>query len=984
MRPQRSLAGSWEFQIDPDDLISIDSLAPDRTIPVPMPWQAVFPELQTYSGFAWYRRAVDLPEDWLTGELLLHFGAVDYWCRVFVNGQLAGEHEGGYTPFTLPIRRLVQPGRNEIAVQVYDSAQTEVVIPRWPDYHREQGPSQPPFDANNVPHGKQEWYINVGGIWQDVTLTAVPATYIQHVRVIPDIHSGQAHITVELAGPTTDQLATGMIRARCLESGGSVAGEAAVAVGATPVHTLTVPVAQPRWWSPEDPYLYTLTVQLAGAGADDAVSLRFGFREITTRDGQILLNGAPIFLLAALDQDLYPETIYTVPSEAFLRDEFQKAKALGLNCLRCHIKPPDPRYLDLADEMGLLVWAEIPSWRTFYPKGTMFPALLDVGEVIKGRVEQTLEEMVRRDCNHPSLIIWTIVNEDWGTALPLSAADRAWVAAMYRRCKALDPTRLVVDNSACPHPWGPNIHVHSDLDDFHMYANIPDQARGFADSIEQFGLRPLWTYSTHGDTERSGQEPLVLSEFGNWGLPSLAGLRTRAGGHDPAWFNIGPWWSPWDGEAGWPAGVAERFAALGLDAIWPDYEAFATATQWHQYAAMKFEIETMRRQPTLAGYVITEFTDAYWESNGLLDFDRQPKAYDDRFATINTPDVIIPQAQRYAYWDDQVAQARLHVSHYSAADWEGARLRWGVDGSEGTVSPPLPSVPRGGVATLGTVAAALPPVDTARIVPLRFALERPAAPPLARNQLDLLVLPAAARQPGFTGSLAVLARPAAFAAGAPEALPLPPEALDEPFGPPQLSGETPAEADAPLDDVPVGLGRALQRLGYRTTGHLTPDTQVAVATYPTAALLQWVREGGDLLFLAQGPSPFFWVGGRGGAYSGGWITSFSWLRPAVHRRLGAHNPLSLPFQPVMPRGTILGLPMEDRAVQGDFLAGMISGWVRHPAVHTVQFRYGRGRVVMTTFGLDSALDDPVGVALFHDLIDHLHSDACRPVLTASY
>jgi beta-galactosidase/beta-glucuronidase len=86
MRPQRSLAGSWEFQIDPDDLISIDSLAPDRTIPVPMPWQAVFPELQTYSGFAWYRRAFDLPEDWLAGELLLHFGAVDYWCRVFVNG----------------------------------------------------------------------------------------------------------------------------------------------------------------------------------------------------------------------------------------------------------------------------------------------------------------------------------------------------------------------------------------------------------------------------------------------------------------------------------------------------------------------------------------------------------------------------------------------------------------------------------------------------------------------------------------------------------------------------------------------------------------------------------------------------------------------------------------------------------------------------------------------------------------------------------
>src|SRR4029079_693255 len=98
----------------------------------------------------------------------------------------------------------------------------------------------------------------------------------------------------------------------------------------------------------------------------------------------------------------------------------------------CHIKPPDPRYLDLADELGLLVWAEIPSWRAYYPQSTIYPSFIDVGAVIQARVEQPLEEMIRRDCNHPSLIIWTIVNEDWGTALPLSAADRAWVAAMSR------------------------------------------------------------------------------------------------------------------------------------------------------------------------------------------------------------------------------------------------------------------------------------------------------------------------------------------------------------------------------------------------------------------------------------------------------------------------------------------------------------------------------------------------------------------------
>lgn len=985
MRPQRSLAGHWQFQIDPAGLIGIDSLAPDRTIPVPLPWQAAFPELQAYSGYAWYRHEFELDESWLAGELLLHFGAVDYWCQVFVNGQLAGQHEGGYTPFTLPIRHLAHHGRNEIAVRVYDSAQSEIVIPRWPAYQPEPEAQQPPFDANNVPHGKQEWYVDVGGIWQDVTLTAVPATYINHVRVIPDIHAGQAHVTVELAGILTGEASNGRIRASFAGANGAPGGEAAVAVGGGPIHTLTIPADQPRLWSPDDPYLYTLAVQLEGLGADDEVSVRFGFREITTQDGQILLNGEPIFLLAALDQDLYPETIYTVPSEDYLRDEFQKAKALGLNCLRCHIKPPDPRYLDLADEMGLLVWAEIPSWRTFYPKGTMYPALLDVGEPIKARVRQTLEEMIRRDFNHPSLIIWTIVNEDWGTALPLSASDRAWVAAMYRRCKELDPTRLVVDNSACPHPWGPNIHVHSDLDDFHIYANIPDHARGFEASIEQFGLRPLWTYSTHGDTTRTGHEPLVLSEFGNWGLPSLAGLRAAAGGHDPAWFNIGPWWSPWDGEAGWPEGVAERFTELGLDAVWPDYEAFATATQWHQFAAMKYEIETMRRQPTLAGYVITEFTDAYWESNGLLDFDRQPKAYHDRFAHINAPDMIIPQPQRYACWDDQVLRVRLTGARYSGAEWEGARLRWGLERADGGEARPVPGLERGAVAPLGVVAGRLPAVAAPQMVPVRFTVERDAGPPLAQNQLDLLVLPAAARRAAFTGALAVIPRPSPFAVDEAVVPGLPPGETPEPSGSLDEAGLADLEAEASGGRGPRGLERMLRSLGYHTTTRLTDETRLAVTTYPNAELLAWVRAGGDLLFLAQGPSPFFWVGGRGGAYSGGWITSFSWLRPGVYRRLaGVPNPLSLPFLPVMPRGTILGLPVEDRAVQGDFLAGMISGWVRHPAVHTVQFRYGRGRVVMTTFGLEDALDDPVGIALFHDLVDHLTSDACQPTLTASY
>jgi hypothetical protein len=175
-------------------------------------------------------------------------------------------------------------------------------------------------------------------------------------------------------------------------------------------------------------------------------------------------------------------------------------------------------------------------------------------------------------------------------------------------------------------------------------------------------------------------------------------------------------------------------------------------------------------------------------------------------------------------------------------------------------------------------------------------------------------------------------------------------------------------------------------LGYDVSPRLTSRSQVAVTNYPNARLLQWVRDGGKLLFICDGPSPFFWSQYRTGAYSGSWITSFSWLRDHVHRRLKAANPLGLPFKRIMPRLTILGLPLENPGLQGDLLAGMVSGWVHHPSTHTVQFCYGRGRVIMTTFAIENGLvmNDPAAVAMVHDLLEYLCSDECRPTLTANY
>ena len=976
MAPTLDLNGTWQFQLDPTGALAPDALNPDRSIAVPMPWQAALPELREYGGYAFYRRTVAVEASFLAlGEARLHFGAVDYWCQVWLNDTLLGEHEGGYTPFSFLVGKHLRPGENSVTLRVFDPVQREIVLERWPNEGgRRDGMMQRPFDAREVPHGKQEWYINVGGIWQNVWLEAVPPVFIEHVHVTPDIENNTATVRVRLGGET-DQLGSAALRISIVDAAGADVGEAE-----TNGLSATISIPQPHLWTLDDPHLYTTTATLTlPDGKQHSVSQRFGMRAFGHKNGQFHLNGEPLYLLSALDQDLYPDTIYTPPSDDFLRDQFRKAKELGLNNLRCHIKPPDPRYLDLCDEMGLLVWAEIPSWHDFAMKGTIHGSSDPVTQEVRARVEGTLEAMIARDFNHPSLVIWTLVNEDWGTTLYFSPEDRAWVADLYDRCKQLDPTRLVVDNSACGGGPGPNIHVKSDIDDFHMYMSIPDSAGSFATAVEQLALRPLWTYSAHGDTQRTGNEPLVLSEFGNWGLPSLKALREHHGG-EPHWFDLGPWWSRWEGEAGWPQGVEERFAKLGLGAIWPDYEAFATATQWHQFESMKLEIEAMRRLPTLAGYVITEFTDAYWEANGLLDFARNPKAYHDTFKQVNNADVVLAFPARRAFWADERARVPLYASHFSGGASDGATLRWQLEGGTGgeIVLGPLP---RGATRQVAVLRLALPNVETTQVLRLTLALVGPGGDELTTNALTLTVYPSAARRPKLSEPVAVITNTPAFGSSEP------PQIIDG--GGEGAAGGTQAAAATEPADESSAPDRPLLPLvaaaGYQTTDALGDDVKLAITNMPTAALLEWVRAGGDLLFISEGPSPFFFVQGRGGAYGGHWVTCYNWLRPEAHPRLAPANPLGMAYAGVTPQGVIVGLPLEEAQYQSDVLAGMVSGWAQHAAAHTVQFRYGKGRVVMTTFRLRESLGrNPTATALLHDLVDHLRSEQCQPTLAASF
>jgi hypothetical protein len=484
----------------------------------------------------------------------------------------------------------------------------------------------------------------------------------------------------------------------------------------------------------------------------------------------------------------------------------------------------------------------------------------------------------------------------------------------------------------------------SDIDDFHVYATIPEHAAMFDDVIADLALRPLWTYSPHGDAQRRGDEPVVLSEFGSWGLPTLGDAVERRA--EPAWFDVRPWGAGWDQEPGSPTGVVGRFHELGLGSIWADYDALAGATQQHQVAALRSQIEALRRQDSIAGYAVTQLTDTYWESNGILDFERRPKAPISAIAAFNRDDVLIANPDRRSFQSGGDAHIRIQASLFAGSVEAESALTWALEG-EPPVSRPIAALASGTTNDLGSISIRLPEVDALSYVPIAISVVAGDGRTVASTTLTLPVVPTSGASSGA--------------------------------GPLTVVSDLASAANARTSDIEARL----EAEGYRLARRHVPDTRLAVADVATRALLDWVRDGGSLLYLADRRNPFFWTQARGGPAEG-WITSFSWIDAAVHARLvDVRNPLGTEFTDVFPQRTITGLPFARAAKGRDVLAGMVTGWVHHPSAHTLRFRFGRGRVVMTTFRLAATVgSDPIGTAMFHDLIDHLASDQCRPTLAA--
>ena len=440
-RPCELLDGAWDFEFDPEDAGIEEEWYKARdfgsTIQVPFPWQSVLSNVGVpgYDGVAWYQREIAVPERASGRRVFLVFGAVDWEATVWVNGEKAGEHEGGYTPFEVELTGLVKAGGTaKITVRAHDAT----------DPH--------------MPTGKQiGWYTRTGGIWQTVYLECRGETYVRQAHVSPDIDKECATFDCEIeAGrPGTYTLAI-----QAVEGARRFGVEQrAVCKAGTNQVKVTLPIASPALWSPDSPTLYDARlILLQGRRVVDVVSTYFGMRKVSagvygdSGHEYILLNDKPIYLRGALHQSFNPQGVYTHPDDAFIRNDYAKAKELGLNFIRIHIKADEPRALYWADKLGVMLMCDVPNFWKKSPRA-------------RQAWEATLRGMVARDFNHPAIVAWCDFNETWGIGDGgFDRETQEWVRDMYELTKRLDPTRLAEDNSPCRYD-----HVVTDINSWHFY-----------------------------------------------------------------------------------------------------------------------------------------------------------------------------------------------------------------------------------------------------------------------------------------------------------------------------------------------------------------------------------------------------------------------------------------------------------------------------------------------------------------------------------
>ncbi len=417
-----------------------------------------------FMAAVWYKKTVNITKEQLNiGKAFIVFGAVDFHARIFVNGEFAGEHFGGYTSFRIDATRFLVEGDNIITVYAQDDIRS---------------PLQARGKQSELLYSHDCDYTRTTGIWQTVYMEFCPVNYIKSFKVYPNINNATVTIHADLEGD-------GEFSAKAYWED-KEAGEVTVSTSGQTV-TVTLPLSEKHLWEVGKGGLYSLKLSFGG----DEVSSYFGLREVKlTADEGVKINGKTVFQRLILDQGFYPDGIYTAPSAEALKNDIILSMKAGFNGARLHQKIFEPLFLHYCDELGYIVWGEHGNWGADHTNFESLRYFL-----------LEIEEEIERDFNHPSIVGWCPYNETWD--INGRKQDDDVIRIVYRTVKNLDKTRPCIDTSG-------NYHVETDIYDLHNYDQDYNKFRADYDKFITENI----LFDHQGHRQDWNGAPVFMSEYG--------------------------------------------------------------------------------------------------------------------------------------------------------------------------------------------------------------------------------------------------------------------------------------------------------------------------------------------------------------------------------------------------------------------------------------------------------------------------------------
>ena len=487
----------------------------------------------------WYHRKIEIPAEWSGRKILLHFGGVDYQCVVYLDGNEVGRHTG-LSSFTVDLTVRAEAGK------------THDLVVKAEDFLR--GGLQPFGKQAPFLHSAGCSYTRTTGIWQTVWMEAVAKDGLKSATVRPDIDQEQLTVMPEFYQESDNTLEI------TLKDGNKTVAQKRVSCSNSAC--VVLPVKKMKLWSPESPFLYDLTYRITDKQGNlvDEVKSYAGMRKVHTDNGIFYLNNQPYFQCLVLDQGYYPDGIWTAPTDDALKNDILLGKNAGFNGARLHQKVFEERYYYWADKLGYLTWGESASW------------VMDINDELAVRNyigEWT--EVVARDRNHPSLVIWTPFNETWGSR---EGVYPRLIRDIYHITKAIDPTRPVNDASG-------DDHILTDIWSVHNYEQ---DGKRLAEQLEfKEGKEPYRNSRDKIFLAVYEGQPYMVDEFGGIG-----------------------WMS-----------AEERKNSWGYGNIPQTPEEF--------YTRLESQVKALKDAKHVMGFCYTQLTDVEQEKNGIYYYNRTPK-----------------------------------------------------------------------------------------------------------------------------------------------------------------------------------------------------------------------------------------------------------------------------------------------------------------------------------------------------------------------